>query len=156
MQQLQKIKFLLGLVLVFTITFAGMCGGNKDSKSRTLAKATDDFAEGQKSAAKLLATARDNGTISQEDINEIRPFLLQANDLNAEAIQYGRKLLTTPDDQELKNQLVNAINSISATLVRANNAGLLRIKNQELRASFSAVIVTLQAAVTSAIVVLRN
>lgn len=151
----RKTSILLGLILVFNISFAALCGKG-DTRTRTLAKATDDFAEGQKSAARILANAKDTGTISQEDINEIKPFLLQANTLNAQAIEYGKKLLTTPDDQTMKDQLVTTINSISTILVRANMAGLLRIKDAKTRAAFSAVIVTLQAAVTSAIIVIRN
>ena len=152
----KKILALALLVCLVGISTACPMTGKTDSRTRTLAKATDDFAEGQKSAANLFATAKANGTISQEEINEIKPFLVQANELNAQAIELGKKLIASPDDPAVKDQLVTTINLVSAALVRANNAGLLKIKDQKLRIAFSTVVVALQAATTSAITVLRN
>lgn len=150
-----KIRILLGLVLIFNISFAALCG-KAESKTRTLAKATDDFAEGQKSIANLLANAKSTGLISQEDVNEIKPFLLQANDLNEKAIGYGKKLLTTPEDPVMQERLIETINQISSVLVRANNAGLFRIKDSNTKLAFSALIAALQNIATSAIIIIKN
>lgn len=158
-----KIYKLVALLLVFNISFAARCGGpsdnvNKqpDTKTRRIIIAADDFAEGQKSVARLLATARDTDLISQEDVNEIKPFLQQANDLNAKAIEYGKKLIQNPQDSVVEKDLVGIINQISAVLVRANNAGLLRIKDLKTREAFSLLIITMQNAVTSIIVTLKE
>lgn len=147
-------KKLLALVLVYCIGFAGMCN-SKDPKTRTLAKATDDFAEGQQSAARLLANAKTTGLVSQEDINEIKPFLQQANDLNAQAIEFGKKLLADPNNQFLQKDLVTTINQISSVLVRANNVGLFRIKDEKTRIAFNTIVAMMQAAATSAITIFK-
>lgn len=156
--QLNKItrtKCLIALVLVFDLTMAAMCGSGSDP-ARTLAKATDDFAEGQKSAANLLLNAKSTNLVSQEDINEIKPFLQEANSLNGEAIALGKELLANPTDQTKKERLVATVNLISAALVRANNAGLTRIRDEKTKLAFSAIIAALQAAATSAIVLLKK
>lgn len=150
----RKITNILALVLVFNLAFAGMC--SRDNRTKKLSKAVDDFAEAQVSVANLFAKAKENGTISQEAINEIKPFLQHANDLNEEAIKYGRTLLKNPTDTATQSVLVDVINQISSTLVRANNAGFLRIKNEGVRAAFSALIVVMQAAVTSAIGIIKR
>lgn len=129
---------------------------DKDKRIRTLAVATDDFAEGQKSAAKILGDARDKGILTQENINNIKPFLQQANDLNEEAIKFGKQLALNPTDATAKDNLITTINQISAALVRANNAGLLHIKDEGIRAAFSTAIVIMQAAATSAINILKD
>lgn len=139
---------LIILVLIFQLTFAGMC---ESEGKKTIAIATDDFAEAQVSVANLLANAKSTNLISQEDINEIKPFLQEANDLNSDSIAYGRTLLKNPNDVVTKDKLVEALNKISAVLVRANNAGLSRIKDPTTRSSLSALIVVMQNAATSII-----
>lgn len=157
MHKLHKVKILIALVLVFNITSAEKCGGSnvKDTKTRTLIKATDDFAEGQQSVARLLATARGTGLISGEDVAEIKPFLQQANHLNEQAIALGKKLIASPDDLNIQRDLVSTINGISSILVRANDAGIFRIKDPKTKASFSLIIATMQAAITSAVTILN-
>lgn len=150
-----RTKCFIVLLLIFSLTTAGMCSKGSDP-ARTLAKATDDFAEGQKSAANLLLNAKTTNLVSQEDINEIKPFLQEANSLNGEAIVLGKGLLASPTDQTKKERLVATVNLISAALVRANNAGLVRIRDEKTKLAFSAIIASLQAAATSAIVLLKK
>lgn len=151
-----QIKISIALVLVLTICTACPFGGSNARK--TIATATDDFAEAQISTANLLANAGPNGSklITQEDINEIKPFLLQANDLNAKAIEYGKNLSKNPNDTEVKDKLITTLNQISSALVRANNAGFLRIKDPNLRTAFSALIIVMQNAATSIIILVRR
>lgn len=155
MHKRRKITNIVALVLVFNLSFAAMCN-KEDSKTRTLARATDDFAEGQKSAANLLLNAKNSGLMSQEDVNEIKPFLIEANDLNAEAITLARDFINNPNNLTAKEGLISIINRISASLVRANNIGLVRIKNKETQVAFSAIIIAMQSAVTTAIIVLKK
>lgn len=149
----RKVSHILTLTLIFNLTFAAMCNKSSDP-ARTLAKAADDFAEGQKSAAKLLANAKTSGLVSGEDINEIKPFLQQANALNDQIIVLGKAFLVDPTNQTDKQKLIATINLVSAALVRANEAGLTRIRDANTRTAFSAIIVSLQAAATSVVVVL--
>lgn len=151
--QPSRTKISIALVLIFTFGFAGMC--DKGAR-KTISTATDDFAEAQVSTANLLATAKTNGLVSQEDINEIKPFLLEANTLNDEAIKYGRQLSSNPTDATAKQNLIDTLNRVSAALVRANNAGLTRIKDPATRAAFSGLVVTMQAAATSIIVIVKR
>lgn len=151
--EFSRTKILIGLVLVFNISFAAICGKNQKA---TIAVATDDFAEAQISAANLLVNARNTGLISQEDINEIKPFLQQANDYNAKAIEYGRSLAKDPTNTTTKNDLIDTLNQISNVLVRANNAGIFRIKDPALRSAFSALIVVMQNSATSIIRLVRR
>lgn len=151
--QLNKTKILIALVLIFNISFGALCGR---STRATIATATDDFAEAQISTANLLTNAKTTGLVSQEDINEIKPFLIQANDLNAKAIEYGKQLSKNPNDVETRDKLIETLNNITSTLVRANNAGLFRIKDIRTRTAFNALIITMQSAATSIISLVRR
>lgn len=150
----KQISILLTLVLLVGITTACPFGGSKNAKK--ISTATDDFAEAQQSIARLLASARDSKLISQEDINEVKPFLQEANRLNGEAIAYGRKLLKNPNDVATETDLIETINKISAVLVRANNAGLFRIKDQNTRNTFSTFIALMQASATTIVTIIES
>lgn len=151
--QLNKTKTLIGLILIFNISFGALCGR---STRATIATATDDFAEAQISTANLLANAKSTGLVSQEDINEIKPFLMQANDLNARAIEYGKQLSKNPNDVETRDKLINILNNLTSVLVRANNAGLIRIKDLKTRTAFNALVLTMQSAATSILGLVRR
>lgn len=154
--RITRTKKILAVVLLFNISFAGMCG--KEDRIRTLAKGSDDFAQALKSTGELLQNAKSTGLISQEDVNEIKPFLQEAAKGNDEVIAYAQKLITNGDinNPSEQDELVNRINEISQTILRANQVGLTRIKNEQTRAAFSLLVATMNATITSVINTIRT
>lgn len=142
--------FGLAFVLLF-ISMGFAC--NKEDKTRTLAKAEDDIAQAQLGVAKFLADAKSTSTLSQEDIDAIKPFLIEVNNANGEAIRITKELLANPS-AEKKAQLLAAVNVVSGSIIRLNTAGTLRIKDPQKRLVFNGLVTALQGAVSAAVIVL--
>lgn len=149
-----RTRMLIALVLIFQISFAGFCGKN-ETKAKTLARAADDFAQAQISAVNLIKSARDTNLIQDEDVAVLKAILSDINGFNQQAIDLAKGMLNQdPIPLEKQEQLLKVVYQISNAITRLNNAGLLRIKNSEKQAAFSAIVTALQAAATTAITVL--
>jgi|SRR6185295_4056935 len=148
-----KRKF-ISLILLLVIAYGGLGAGSCDSsKTRQLTKAEDTIAESELRIATFLTEAKASGTLSQNDINAIKPFLIAVNDGNREAIVITKEILANPTVDK-QQQLLAVVSTISNNLVRLNNEGSLRIKDPAKRLAFSGFVIALQGAVSSAVVIL--
>lgn len=151
-----KSKYLLGLILIFNLTFAGMCGGG-DPKAKQIVRAEDDFAQGLKTTANILKECKTDGSISQADIDFLKPILLEVSNTHLRIIKLTEEIIALGDSATVDKQkeLLEQINFISDNLTTLNNEGILRIKNESHRILFNATILTMQSAVTSFVIVLN-
>lgn len=144
---------LTSMLLLLVIAYGSMGFACDSSKTKQLAKAEDTVAEAELRIATFLTDAKLTGTLSQEDINAIKPFLIAVNDGNREAIAITKELIANPSIDK-QQQLLAVVSTISKNLVRLNNEGSLRIKDPAKRLAFSGFVVALQGAVSSAVVIL--
>lgn len=144
---------LTSLLLVLIITYSGYGFACDSNKVKQLAKAEDTIAESELRIATFLTEAKASGTLSQSDINAVKPFLIAINDGNREAIRLTKELVNSPDSDK-QTQLLAIISTISNNIVRLNNEGALRIKDPAKRLAFTGLTVALQGAISSAVVLL--
>lgn len=147
-----KLKKSIGLALVLAICLSSIAC-DKD-KVKTLAKASDNAAQTQISLVNLIKVARQNNQVDDRFVQEARGILLQINALNGEAIALAKGLVSTgqiPIDSQ--TELLNILARLSTTIQNLNNLGLLHIKNETTKAAFNALIISLQGAITTAVIV---
>lgn len=150
-------KILLG-TLILSIAFGnmGFACNRSDPKVRQLAKVNDDIGQGLLSVAEVVRDSKANGTLSQDDINFLKPILKEIGEGNKRAIAIGQSLPDVNDIPLTKQQeLLQEISFVSDTLTTLNNEGVLRIKDPAKRALFSAVVLAMQASITSVVVILN-
>ena len=141
------------VMLMLVIVYGSYGFACNSDKVRQLAKAEDTIAESELRIAKFLTEAKTNGTLSQNDINAIKPLLIAVNDGNREAIKLTKEIVANPNSDK-QTELLAVISTISNNLVRLNSEGTLRIKDPAKRLVFSGFVVALQGAVSSAVVLL--
>lgn len=150
-----KTKTLLALVIVFQLTFAATCNKN-DPKVRQLAKVNDDIAQGLLSTATIIRDSKANGTLSQVDVDFLKPILKEIGEGNQRAINIGKSLNEIEDiPLDKQQELLQAISFVADSLVTLNNEGILRIKDPTKRALFSAVVLAMQSSITSVVIILN-
>lgn len=146
----RKITSIMLMLIVVYGSYGFACSSDK---VRQLAKAEDTIAESELRIATFLTEAKANGTLSQNDINAIKPLLIAVNDGNREAIKITKEMVSNPASDK-QAELLAVVSSISNNLVRLNSEGTLRIKDPAKRLAFSGFVVALQGAVSSAVVLL--
>lgn len=146
----RKITSLALMLIIACSSYGFACSSDK---IKQLAKAEDTIAESELRIATFLTDAKANGTLSQSDINAIKPILIAVNDGNREAIKLTKEIVANPNSDK-QTELLAVVSTISNNLVRLNNEGTLRIKDPAKRLVFSGFVLALQGAVSSAVVLL--
>jgi len=153
----EKISISLILVICFSLTtgFTAPAGcGKSPSKQttvRTLSVIEDDVATGLESTAKILNESKVDGSLSQADIDAMKPILQSINEANDKLISMTEKYASVDDIPESdRPAIIDVINQAAASLTALNNEGMLRIKNPTKRAAFNVIVLGLQSAATSA------
>lgn len=151
----KKTSFIISLILVFQLTSAFSCNSS-GSKVRQLAKVNDDLGQGLLSTAEILRDSKATGVLSQDDIDFLKPILKTIGETNLSVITIGKSLNSLEDIPIGKQeQILQAISFASDQLTLLNNEGALRIKNQEKRLLFNAIVLAMQTSVTSVIRILN-
>lgn len=150
-------KVLLGtLILSVALGNMGFACNKNDPKVRQLAKANDDVGEGLLTVATILRDSKANGTISQADVDFLKPILKEIGEGNKKTIEIGKSLNELEDIPLNKQQeLLQAISFVTDTVTTLNNEGALRIKDPSKRALFSAVVLAMQSSITSVVIILN-
>lgn len=153
MLRMNKTKPLLISILIFQLVFAAACD---KSKVRQLAKAEDDVAQGLLSVATVIRDAKANGTLSQDDVDLLKPLLLEIGNANKQAIAIGKSLNNLEDiPLDKQAQLLQIISFASDTITTLNNQGVLRIKDPQKRLLFNALALSMQTAISSIVIILK-
>lgn len=148
-------KKITSLLLVLTLSYVSFGFACSSSRTRQLAKAEDTIAESELRLATFLTEAKASQTLSQADITAMKPFLQAINEGNKNAISITKELLANPTADK-QTELLAAVAIISANITRLNNEGVLRIKDPTKRLAFTGLVVALQGALSSAVVLLVN
>lgn len=148
----QKLKIVLATILLFQLPFALACD---KSKARQLAKVEDDVAQGLLSVVRIVKSAKESGELNDEDIAVIKPLLQAIGDGNLQAIGITKDLNSLENiPADKKAQLLQIISFVSDQITELNNQGGLRIKNPQKRLAFNALVLTMQSAASSIVVIL--
>lgn len=150
-------KVLLGtLILSVALGNMGFACNKNDPKVRQLAKVSDDVGQGLLTTVLVINDAKKNGTLSQADVDFLKPILKEIGEGNKRAIEIGKSLNELGDIPLNKQQeLLQAISFVADTIVTLNNEGALRIKDPAKRALFSTVVLAMQSSITSIVVILN-
>jgi hypothetical protein len=141
----------LGLVLV--ISFASLGFACDKDKARELSKGVDTIAEAELRVANFMKEAKETGTLSQEDINAIKPYLIAVNDANRNAIATVKQIGTDPTADQ-KTQLLREIAIVANAINSLNQQGLLRIKDPQKKLVFTTLVTTLQGTISTVTAIL--
>lgn len=142
---------LITILSLSTMGFARACDEDKEKKVN---RALDTIAESEKRVASFIKEAKETGTLSEADVNLLKPYLIAINDGNREAIQIAKSMLTDPSASR-QTELSNAISRVSISVVRLNDQGTLRIKDPQKRLLFNGLVLAIQGAVSSAVLLLE-
>lgn len=147
------------LILVVFLALANTAcpfgGGKNETRNKTLLRATDDFAQAQIEAVDLIRVSRSVDAITDSDVATFKAILQDVNAYNQQAIDLGRQIIGQPDiPLDKQEELLKIIYQISNSLVRLNNAGITRIRDEGKRAAFTAIVMAMQAAASSVTVLL--
>lgn len=151
MLSLKTKKIITSLVLILSIGFSQIAC-DKD-KVKTLAKASDDAAQIQISIVNLIKVAKTNNQVDDQFVSQAKSILLQINTLNGEAITLAKGLVEGPIPIDSQTELLNILARVSTLVTNLNNLGILHIKNETTKAAFNALIIGLQGAITTAVIV---
>lgn len=157
MRRLKSNQILIGILLI-SITFGsyGFSCSSKDPKVRQLAKVSDDVSQGLLSTAEIVRDSKANGTLTQDDVDLLRPLLKQIGETNGQAIAIGKSLNNLDDiPTDKQAQLLQLISFASDTIVQLNNEGVLRIKDPQKRLIFNSLVLAMQASITSIVPLLK-
>lgn len=141
------------ILVLLTAIFSQLACDN--SKARQVAKAEDDFSQGLKSIANVIADAKSSGVLSQADIDYLKPILTTIAESNLQAIEIAKTMDAQGNlPQDSQQKLIQVINFVSDQLVILNNEGGLRIKNKDKALLFNSVVLAMQSATTALVVIL--
>lgn len=145
-------KRLVPIALAFVVLFQAC----SPDKVRTAAKAENVTAQSIKSIATLVKSMQDTGQITAAQALQIKGPLSDVNQANGIAIQATKDWLNAgaPSDPSSQARVLDALAKLSSALAKLNDAGLLHIKNPDSRAAFGALIVAIQGAVGSVVIIL--
>lgn len=145
-----------GIILSLIISIGIFNQACDQNKVRKLAKVEDDVAQGLLSSAELIRDAKANGTISQADVDFLKPLLLEVGNANKTAINISKTLVDTEEIPLNKQQeIIQAISFLSDALTTLNNEGQLRIHDPQNRILFSALVLAAQTSANSIIIILN-
>lgn len=125
-------------------------------KTRAIARAEDDVAQGLSSTANLLKDAEAAGSLAKEDVAFLKPILTEVGKGNLQAIELVKsfKDISNPSLDE-QTKLLQIISTISTNLTSLNNEGALRIKDNKKKVLFNTIVVSMQSSATSIVVILN-
>lgn len=145
-----------GIILSLIISIGIFNQACDKGKVRQLAKAEDNVSQGLFLVSEIVRDAKANGTLSQEDIDFIKPLLKSVGESNKQAIKIGQSLNDLENiSADKQAELIAIITFTSTTLTELNENGSLRIKDPQKRIAFSAFVLAMQASVTSVIIILN-
>lgn len=145
-----------GIILSLIISIGIFNQACDQNKVRKLAKVEDDVAQGLLSSVELIRDAKASGTISQADVDFLKPLLLEVGNANKTAINISKTLVDTENIPLSKQQeIIQAVSFLSDTLNTLNSEGILRIKDEQKRILFSALVLAAQTSANSIIIILK-
>ena len=136
-------KILLATFLAFALVASTAC-----NESHKLSQANYDFAVGLKAAAHVLASYHDKGAISDADYSAIV-------DVEIQVVKSHQELVTQLSalgqiDPTNKDAVLVYVDSVSRSIAKLNDAGVLHLKSPEAQADFKLAVTSLQSAIVVA------